>query len=122
MLCTSKFLACTILGTRTIARMGTIPNGHDSEGHNPEWTQSRMNTITNGHHSEWAPSKMDTIPNGHNPEWTQSRMHTIPNGHNSKWTPFRMDTIPNEHLPSILYANLVMRFYKNPFNKKLIFA
>ena len=29
---------------------------HNSEKHDPEWTQSRM----------------DTIPNGHNPEWTQS--------------------------------------------------
>ena len=42
-----------------------IPNGHHSDGHNPEWT----------------PSRMDTIPNGHNPEWTQSRMDTIPHEH-----------------------------------------
>ena len=59
------------------------PNGHD-----PEWTQSRMDTIPNGHNPEWThnlewkQSRMDTIPNGHNPEWTQSRMDTIPNGRN----------------------------------------
>ena len=67
-------------------------------GHNPESTQSRMDTITNGHHLEWTQSRMDTIPNGHNPEWTPSRMDTIPNGHNPEWTQSRMDTIPNEHL------------------------
>ena len=39
----------------------------------------------NGHHPEWTPSRMDTIPNGHHPEWTQSRMDTIPNGHNPEW-------------------------------------
>ena len=44
-------------------RMDTIPNGH-----NPEWTQSRM-----------AQFRMDTIPNGHNPEWSQYQMNTIPN-------------------------------------------
>ena len=72
---------------------------HDPEKHNPEWTQSRMDTIPNGHNPEWTPSRMDTIPNGHNPEWTQSRMDTIPNGHNPEWTPSRMDTIPNGHNP-----------------------
>ena len=60
-------------------------------GHNPEWTQSRMDTIPNGHNPEWTQSRMDTIPNGHNPEWTQSQMDTIPNGHNPEWTPSRMD-------------------------------
>ena len=63
---------------RTLQRiLYTIPNGHD-----PEWTQSRMDTIPNGHNPKWTtipngpPSRMDTIPNEHNPEWT-----TIPNGH-----------------------------------------
>ena len=79
--------------------MDTIPNGH-----NPEWTQSRMDTIPNGHNPEWTQSRMDTIPNKHNPEWTPSRMDTIPNGHhperhNPEWTQSRMDTIPNGHNP-----------------------
>ena len=78
----------------TQSRMDTIPNGH-----NPEWTQSRMDTIPNGHNPEWTQSRMDTIPNGHNPEWTQSRMDTIPNGHHPEWTPSRMDTIPKGHNP-----------------------
>ena len=72
----------------------TIPNGH-----NPEWTQFRMDTILNGHNPEWTPSRKDTIPNGHNPEWTQSRMDTFPNGHNPEWTQSRMGTIPNGHNP-----------------------
>ena len=54
--------------------MDTIPNGH-----NPEWTQSRMDTIPKGQHPEWTQSRMGTIPKGHNPEWTQSRMDTITN-------------------------------------------
>ena len=78
----------------TQSRMDTIPNGH-----NPEWTQSRMDTIPNEHHPEWTPSRMDTIPNGHHPEWTPSRMDTIPNGHHPEWTQSRMDTIPNGHNP-----------------------
>ena len=83
----------------TQSRMDTIPNGH-----NPEWTQSRMDTIPNGHNPEWTQSRMDTIPNGHHPEWTQSRMDTIPNGHNPEWhnpqwAQSRMDTIPNGHHP-----------------------
>ena len=60
--------------------------------HNPEWTQSRRDTIPNGHNPEWTQSRMDTIPNGHNPEWTQSRKDTIPNGHNPEWTQSRMST------------------------------
>ena len=67
--------------------MDIIPNGH-----NPEWTQSRMDTIPNGHNPEWTPSRMDIIPNGHNPEWTQSRKDTIPNGHNPERTQSRMST------------------------------
>ena len=55
---------------------------HDPEKHDPEWTQSRMDTIPNGHHPEWTPSRMDTIPNGHHPKWAPSRMDTIPKGHN----------------------------------------
>ena len=47
------------------------PNGHD-----PKWTQSRMNTVPNGHNPEWTTSRMDMIPNGHNLEWTRSRMCT----------------------------------------------
>ena len=74
-------------GIRTIARMDTIPKDTIPNGHNPEWTQSRM----------------DTIPNGHNPEWTQSRMDTIPNGHHPEWTQSRMDTVPNEHLQLYSY-------------------
>ena len=34
---------------------------HNPKNHNPEWTQSRMDTISNGHDSE-----RDTILNGHN--------------------------------------------------------
>ena len=79
--------AYAFIGIRTIARMDTIPNGH-----NPEWTQSRMDTIPNGHNPEWTQSRMDTIPNGHHPEWTPSRMDTIPNGHNPEWTQSRMST------------------------------
>ena len=67
--------------------MDTIPNGH-----NPEWTPSRMDTIPNGHNPEWTPSRMDTIPNGHNPEWTQSRKDTIPNGHIAERKQSRMST------------------------------
>ena len=44
------------------------PNGHDSEGHNPEWTPSRIDSIPNGHYLKRTPSRMDTIPNGHHPE------------------------------------------------------
>ena len=70
--------------------MGTIPNGHE-----PEWTQSRMDTI-------WSPCRMDTtlidtILNEHSPAWTQSQVETIPNECNpertlSEWTQFRMNT------------------------------
>ena len=42
--------------------------------HDPEWTQSRMDTISNRHNPEWTQSRMGTIPNGHNPEWTRSQM------------------------------------------------
>ena len=63
-------------GIRTIARMDTIPNDTIPNGHNPEWTQSRMDTIPNGHNPERTTSRMDTIPNGHNPERTQFRMST----------------------------------------------
>ena len=28
------------------------------------------------HDPEWTPSRMDTISNEHNPEWTRSRMST----------------------------------------------
>ena len=45
-----------------------------------------MGNIPNGHNPEWTPSRMDTIPNGYNPEWIQSRL-----------APTRMDTIPKEH-------------------------
>ena len=34
------------------------------------------NTIPNGHNPEWTQSRMDTIPKGHNLERTQSRMST----------------------------------------------
>ena len=64
-------------GIRTIARMDTIPIGHNPEGHVSEWTQSQMDTISNGHNLEWTPSLMDTIPNGHNPKWTQSQLNSI---------------------------------------------
>ena len=91
---------CAILHTipKNTIRIGTIPNGHNSE-----WTPSRMDTIPNCHHPEWTPSRMVTIPNGHHPEWTPSRMDTIPNGHNSKWTQSRMDTIPNGTIPNRHY-------------------
>ena len=68
-------------GSCTRSRMDTIPNGTIPNGHNPEWTQSRMVTIPNGHNPEWTP--MDTIPNGHITEWTP--MDTIPNGHDPEW-------------------------------------
>ena len=42
---------------------------HDSEKHNPECTQSRVDTISKGHDPERTPSQIDTISNGHNPEW-----------------------------------------------------
>ena len=46
-----------IFGIRTIARMDTIPKDTIPKdtipnGHNPEWTQSRMDTILNGHNPE----------------------------------------------------------------------
>ena len=71
--------------------MDTIPNGHNSEWHHPEWAPSQ------GHNPECTPSRMDTTPNRHNPEWTPSRMDrsgmdTIPNGYNPEWTRFRMST------------------------------
>ena len=34
--------------------MDITPNGH-----NPEWAQSRIDTIPNGHHTEWTPYRMD---------------------------------------------------------------
>ena len=57
----------------TSLRMDTIPNGHNPEKHNPEWTQ----------HPEWThPFRMGTpILNGRDPEWKQSRMDTFPNVH-----------------------------------------
>ena len=39
-----------------------------------------MDSIPNGHHPEWTPSRMDTIPNGYHP-----------NGHHPEWTPFQLD-------------------------------
>ena len=93
-------------GIRTIARMDTIPKDPIPNGHNSEWTPSRMDTIPNGHHPEWAPSRMDPIPNGHNPEWTQSRMDPIPNGPHPEWTPSRMDTIPNGHHPEWMQSRM----------------
>ena len=65
---------------KTCKESGQLPNGHD-----PEWTRSRINTIPNGHDPESTPSRMDTIPNGHHPEWTQSRRDTIMNGYNSEY-------------------------------------
>ena len=47
--------------------MDSIPNGHD-----PEWTRSRKDTIP-----DWKQSRMEMIPNGHDPEETQSRIDTI---------------------------------------------
>ena len=44
--------------------------------HNPEWTQSRMDTIPNGHNPERTQSRTDTIPNGLDPEWTRFQMIT----------------------------------------------
>ena len=38
-----------------------------------------MKTIPNGHNPEWTQSRMDTIPKGHNPEWTRSRISTYNN-------------------------------------------
>ena len=46
---------------------------HDLERHNPEWTQSRMNTIPNEHNPKWTRSRMDTIPNGPDPEWADPK-------------------------------------------------
>ena len=60
-----------------------IPNGHNSE-----WTPSRMHMILNGHHPEcyrWNPFRTDTIPNGHHSKWMQCRMDTILHGHHPKW-------------------------------------
>ena len=48
------------VGFRTIARMDTIPKDTIPNGHNPEWTQSRMDTIPNGHNPERTPSRMST--------------------------------------------------------------
>ena len=59
--------------------MDTTPNGHDSE-----WTRSRIDTISNGHD----PDGHD--PDGHDSECTQCRMETIPNEHD----PERMDIYP----------------------------
>ena len=100
---------------------------HCPNGHNPEWTPSRMDTIPNGCNPEYIHSRMNTIPNRYNPELTPSRMDTIPNGrhsafrmdtvpngHKSEWTQSRMDTIPNEHLPSyfgVLNASLRRNFW-----------
>ena len=70
--------------------------------HDPEWTQSRVdtistNTISNGHDPEWALSRrtrsqMDAIQNGHDPEWALSRMGIIPYGHESEWARSQMST------------------------------
>ena len=72
--------------------LDNCPNGHHPEKTNPEWIQSRMDTIPNEHDPECTQSRMDTIPNGHNPEWTRSRMDTIPNGHHPEWTQSPMST------------------------------
>ena len=78
-------------GIRTIAGMNTIP----------KYTIP-MDTIPNGHNPEWTQSRMDTIPNGHNPEWTQSRMDTIPNEH-----------LPSYF--GVLYASLISGFLQSRF-------
>ena len=58
---------------RTQFRRDTIPNVRD-----PEWTRSEWNGFDpNGHNLEWTQSRMD-----------QSRMATIPNRHDPKWTMF----------------------------------
>ena len=74
--------------------LNNCPNGH-----NPEWAQSRMETIPNGHDPKWTPSGMCMIPNGYRTEWAPSQMDTIPNGHDPKWTRSQMNTIQNEHDP-----------------------
>ena len=109
----------SVTDIRRIAGMDTILKDTVPNGHNPEWTQSRMNTIPNGHNPEWTQSQMDTITTGQNPEWTPSRMDEIPNGHNPEWTLSRMSTYLVTK--SVLYAILVRSFYKDACNKKLIF-
>ena len=101
-----------ILGYPYNFPIGHILERHSPEGHNPECTQSPMDTIPNGHNfdwttitneheSEWTPSRMDTILNRHYLEWTGSRMGTIPNGQRPERTQSRMvimnGTIPNGH-------------------------
>ena len=107
----------------TPSQMDTIPNGTISNGYhpalpNPEWTQSRMNTIP------MDTTRMNTIPNVHNPQWTRFRMDTIPIEHDPEWAQSQMDAFPNEHLhsySSVVYVCLVRSFYKNAFNKTLVF-
>ena len=111
--------------------MQTIPNGHD-----PHYTQSRIDTISNVQDTEWTQPQMarygmDPIPNGNNPKWIQSRMDTIPNGHGREYTRLRIDpflkrlypelalTFRNNYL-SVVYVFLLCTLYKNAFNEKLI--
>ena len=91
---------------------------HDPEIHNPEWTPSRMDTISYGHHPEWT-----QITNGHHPEWIPSRMDAIPNEHNPECTPSRMDTFPNGHNPTlVLYSYCLVRslLRRRGFKQKFI--
>ena len=41
-------------------------------GHDPEWTQFRMDTIPNERNLKWIQSQVDTITNRYNPEQTHS--------------------------------------------------
>ena len=58
--------------------------------HDPEYTQSRIDTYRNGDKLKWIPSTMAMIPNGYNAEWIKSRIDIVPKGHYSEWTPTRM--------------------------------
>ena len=85
-----------------LSRMDTNPIMQNPEqtaisnGHNHEWTRSRIA------HPKWISSRMATIPNEYHLKSIQSRMDTFIIGHDPKWTPFRkkqsqMDSIPNGH-------------------------
>ena len=46
--------------------------------HDPEYTQSRIDTYRNGDKHKWIPSTMAMIPNEYNAEWIKSRIDIVP--------------------------------------------
>ena len=61
-----------------------------------------MDLTRNGHNFEWTRSRMDTIMNEHNPDSTPSQMYPILNGQYSEKRHYReLGIILNGHHPEL---------------------